>query len=157
MTRVVNASGLTLVKHFENCVLTAYQDNNGIFTIGYGHTGPDVREGLTWTQVLADQWLECDLQDAAAIVEKSVAAGMTDNQFAALASFVYNVGPGNPAKGKSGFLRLANGKPSTLLRLCNIPDFRRAALEFPKWNRDSKGPSKGLTLRRRAEQDLFRA
>lgn len=156
MDRKVNAAGIGLIEHFESCKLTAYQDRNGIWTIGWGHTGPEVKAGITWTQQQADQWLIINVNDAAEIVEKNVTCELTDNQFAALVSFVFNVGPGNPAKGKDGFVRLKNGKASTMLRALNRSDYKAAALEFPKWNRDSHGPCAGLTLRRAAEQDLFR-
>ena len=43
-------TGLALTEGFESCRLTAYQDLKGIWTIGWGHTGPEVVEGLVWTQ-----------------------------------------------------------------------------------------------------------
>ena len=54
-------NGQTLIKKFEGLRLTAYQDMVGVWTIGYGHTGPDVKPGLTITQQQADQLLINDL------------------------------------------------------------------------------------------------
>lgn len=158
MVRKINAAGIGLIEHFESCRLEAYQDRNGIWTIGWGHTGPDVHAGLVWTQTQADATFQLDLQDACQVVVSNVNnCTLTDNQFAALVSFVFNVGPGSPSKGKPGFVRLANGKPSTMLRALNRGDYKAAALEFPRWNRDSHGPCAGLTARRAAEQALFRS
>ena len=49
--------GLALTEQFEGCRLTAYQDQVGVWTIGYGHTGTDVTPGLTITQQQAEAGL----------------------------------------------------------------------------------------------------
>ncbi len=157
MARKLNAAGIALIQHFESCRLSAYQDEGGVWTIGWGHTGPDVRPGLVWTQVQADAHFLLDIEDACKVIESNIIVDLTDNQYAALVSFVFNVGPGNPAKGKSGFVKLKNGKPSSMLRSLNRKDFKATSLEFPKWNHANGAPSKGLTTRRKAEQDLFRS
>ena len=48
------AGTVRLVKEFEGCRLTAYKDSVGVLTIGYGHTGSDVKPGMTITQARAD-------------------------------------------------------------------------------------------------------
>lgn len=154
--RALNAAGLALIQYFESCRLRAYRDETGIWTIGWGHTGSEVTPVTEITQQVADFWLGADIDDACACVESHVNVDLTDNQFAALVSFAFNVGRGNPAAGKSGFVRLRNGKPSSMLRALNRGDYKAAALEFPKWNHASGAPSKGLTKRRLAEQELFR-
>lgn len=45
----ISSIGLALVKSFEGCKLTAYEDQGGVCTVGYGHTGPDVHAGETIT------------------------------------------------------------------------------------------------------------
>ena len=125
------------------------------WTVGWGHTGSDVREGTKITQVVADQWLEADLAEAAQIVLDYVTVALNDNQFAALVSFVYNIGPGCKGR-KDGFVWLTSGKPSSILRALNRGDYKGAALEFPKWNKAGGNVLKGLTRRRLAEQALFR-
>ena len=45
----------------ESCRLLAYLDTEGVPTIGWGHTGPEVHLGLVWGQEMADQTLELDI------------------------------------------------------------------------------------------------
>ncbi|WP_406850154.1 lysozyme [Chromobacterium phragmitis] len=137
-----NASGIRLIKQFEGLRLAAYQDMVGVWTIGYGHTGPDVKAGLTITQQQADQLLAADLQKFEAGVSLAVTVSLNANQFSALVSFSYNLG-------------LGNLRSSTLLRLLNQGDFAGAAAQFPRWNRAGGQVVAGLTRRRLAEQALF--
>jgi lysozyme len=71
----------------------AYQDSRGIWTIGVGHTGPEVHEGLMWNDSQVANALEADVGWAEAEVNKYVTVPMTQNQFDALVSFTFNVGP----------------------------------------------------------------
>ena len=70
----------------------AYQDTRGIWTIGVGHTGPEVREGLEWTDEQVDSALANDVGWAEAAVNKHVTVPITQNQFDALVSFTFNIG-----------------------------------------------------------------
>lgn len=82
-----------LLKRLEACKLSAYRDVAGVWTIGYGHTGPDVYAGLVWTQAGADAALDVDLEWRIAGVRKLLAfTVLTGNQFSALVIFAYNVG-----------------------------------------------------------------
>ena len=87
---------MDFVKAHEGCRLTAYLDSVGVPTIGYGHTGPDVHLGLTITQDVADDYLRQNLATAAQRLETAVGevcvTELTANQYAALLSFVFNVG-----------------------------------------------------------------
>ena len=58
----MNSAGVDLIKHFESCKLTAYQDQNGIYTIGWGHTA-GVKKGDKWTQDKADNTLLNDIDE----------------------------------------------------------------------------------------------
>jgi lysozyme len=141
----INAAGLALIKSFEGCELTAYPDpgtGGDPWTIGYGHTGPDVQPGLTITQARATQLLEQDLQKFEQGVNGMIARSLTSNQFSALVSFAYNVG-------------LGALQSSTLLRLVNAGDFSGAAAQFGKWVNGGSGPLPGLVRRRAAEAALF--
>jgi hypothetical protein len=51
--RSINQTGLNLIKDFEGCVLTAYDDGVGVLTIGYGHT-----QGVTWGQTITQAQAE---------------------------------------------------------------------------------------------------
>lgn len=140
-----NDAGLALIKSFEGCRLTTYEDIVGIKSIGYGHTGPDVKEGETINQAMADLLLKKDLEVFTAGVTVLVhGVNLNDNEFSALVSFAFNL----------GLHTLAN---STLLRKIQLGDVSGAALEFPKWNHAGGEVVSGLTRRRSAEQALFRA
>ena len=56
---------LKLVKEFEGCRLTAYRDEVGVWTIGYGITNSDfkitkkiIRKGMKISKATAEKWLE---------------------------------------------------------------------------------------------------
>lgn len=140
MTRKTNQAGLALIESFEGCKLKAYKDTGGVWTIGVGHT--PAFPGQTITQAQADTLLHADLKSAEATVERLVKVPLTDNQFAALVSFVFNLGSGQ-------------FKSSTLLRKLNAGDYAGAKAEFPRWNKDNGKEVAGLTRRRWAEAALF--
>lgn len=135
-------AGLQLTKQFEGCRLTAYQDQVGIWTIGYGHTGAEITKGLTITEEQASALLAADVAGAVACVNQSVKVAINQNQFDALVDFVFNLG-------------CAAFSQSTLLRLLNAGHLSDAAREFLRWNRAGDRIIPGLTRRRQAEMDLF--
>ncbi len=67
-----SAAGLALTKQFEGLELKAYQDSVGVWTIGYGHTGTDVKPGLVITEAQASVLLAADVAWAVTCVNKSV-------------------------------------------------------------------------------------
>lgn len=140
MTHSANAT--KLVETFEGCRLVAYKDGNGIWTIGYGHTGPDVIEGLTCTLAIAQAWLDQDLATADAAIADWVKRSLTQNQYDALVSLVFNIGQGNFAK-------------STVLRQLNQGNAVGACAAIAMWNKVDGQVSRGLVTRRAAEQALF--
>ncbi len=131
-----------LFKPFEDCKLTAYLCPAGVWTIGWGHTGPDVHPGLTWTQEQADESLIMDLQRFTDGVDALVVVDLEPEQAAALISLAYNIGLGALAS-------------STLLKRVNERRHDQAALEFPRWNRSKGKVLNGLTRRRKAEATLY--
>ena len=142
--------GRALIQSFEQCRLKAYLDGGGVWTIGWGHTGPDVYEGLEITQEQADAWFEDDIGETEQGVERLVLVPVTQNQFDALCSFAYNVGLDIDKD------TLAEGLgDSTLLRKLNAGDYAGAHAEFKKWNKDNGKVVRGLTRRRTAEAKLF--
>lgn len=137
---------LPLVKEFEGCRLEAYVCPAGVLTIGWGHTGPEVKAGLTWTQQQADDALAADLREAHAGMLKALpmAIGFNGAQQAALTSWVFNVGAGAAADSTLR-KRLATGEdPAFVVRE-----------ELPRWNKGGSGVLEGLTRRRAAEVALF--
>lgn len=147
MTRQVNKAGLDLIKAFEGIKLSPYLDSVKIPTIGIGTTfyedGTKVSmKDPAITEARAEALLMYHLNSFAAKVEKLLKVSVTDNQFAALLAFAYNVGPG--ALGTS-----------TLLKKLNAQDYAGAAGEFEKWNKAGGKVLAGLTRRRQAEKALF--
>ncbi len=145
--RSINDLGLKLVKECEGCKLEAYICPAGVLTIGYGHTR-DVRPHQRVTIDQAEDLLDKDLAESATYVNSLVRVPLSDNQFAALVSFVFNVGRGN----FSG---------STLLKKLNGGDYDSVPYELARWNKatDPKTGEKrelpGLTRRRAAEGALW--
>ena len=138
----VSPNCAAITKQFEGCQLEAYQDPIGKWTVGYGHTGPDVYRGLTITQDRADHLLMLDLLLAQNTVNNLVEPQINQNQFDALCDFVFNCGTGN-------------FQSSTLLKLINANDLADAAKEFVKWDKAAGKPLPGLLKRRQAEAALF--
>jgi lysozyme len=134
-------NGIDLIKKYEGCRLTAYVDSAGVWTIGYGHT-QGVKQGDKITQDQADKALIGDLTESENCINAVCRKELTQNQFDALVSFVFNVGCG-------AF------RSSTMLKYINLGKFTQAALEFPKWNKSVGKVLDGLTKRRESEQLLF--
>ena len=138
--------GIALIKQFEGCKLTAYQDSVGVWTIGYGWTKPvdgkPIRAGMTIKQETAERLLKTGLVSYENDVSRLVKVDLTQGQFDALVSFTYNLG----ARSLS---------TSTLLRKLNAGDYAGAADEFLRWNKAGGKVLNGLTRRREAERALF--
>lgn len=138
----IPAPAVNLVKDFEDCKLTAYKCPAGIWTIGYGQTGPDIGPGLVWTQGEADRRLADSLDDFAHQVEVCLARPGTPNQFGAMVSLAYNIGAGNFRK-------------SSVLRFHNAGQTDQAADAFKMWNKAGGQVLPGLVRRREAERALY--
>jgi lysozyme len=154
----VNTSpaGIALIKQFETCRLAAYPDPRtgaAPWTVGWGATGPEIAPGTIWEQSQADARLMIDIGVAEAIVAKAATVPLTQGQFDALVSIVFNVGPGSPYK--DGIVRLKDGRPSTLLRLLNAGDYDGAADQFLYWISPGSSVENGLKRRRTAERCMF--
>jgi len=140
--RQISPRGIALLQNFEGLRLMAYQDIAGVWTIGYGHTGPDAKSGLTITQQQADQLLVIDLMRFCRGINAMVTVKLNQNQFDALVSFAYNLG-------------LGALQQSTLLRELNAGNYQAAANQFPRWSRAGGKEVTGLLARRHAERTLF--
>lgn len=140
---LISRNGIELIKRFEGCKLTAYRCPAGKLTIGYGHTGDDVTEGLTISQEDANDLLFDDVLCFENGVNNLVEGlDLSQGMFDALVCFAYNVG-------------LTNLKKSTLLKLLKEGKVLEASEEFVKWNKSNGKVLDGLTKRRAAEADLF--
>ncbi len=148
--RRCNAAGRSIIMSFEDLRLQAYRCPAGVLTIGYGHTGPDVVKGMTITKLQAEALLAGDLSRFERDVASLVKAPVTDNQFAALVSFAFNVGSDIDADVIPEGLG-----DSTLLKKLNAGDAAGAADEFLKWAKSGGQRLRGLVRRRHAERALF--
>lgn len=135
----VGVAGLELVKEFEGLYLTAYQDSVGVWTIGYGHTGSDVKKGMKISRIKADELLAKDMQAAANTVDKApyIKFKPNTNQRDALISFCFNCGAGH------------------LKKLCSGRTADKVAENITKYNKAGGKILPGLTRRRKAEKALF--
>ncbi len=136
------------IMQWEGCRLTAYKCPAGVLTIGYGHTGPDVTEGLTISPAHAVALFNADLDRFARQVARIVApAQLSDNQFSALVSFAYNCGAG--ALSKSALLKRVKANPAD-------PEIRAEFLKYSKAVvRGSRQVLPGLLRRRTEEADIY--
>ena len=133
--------GTEILKYFEGCKLTAYQDSVGVWTIGYGHT-KGVFDGMTITQEEAEQMLLTELEEYEGYIEDMVTVPLTQNQFDALVVWIYNLGP-------------TNFRNSTLLKELNAGNYNAAGQEITRWNKAGGKVLAGLVKRREAEAELF--
>lgn len=130
-----------LIRRFEGCHLTPYICPAGVWTCGWGSTGPDVIPGRPWTQEYADKRLAMDATRFARGT-RALCPDLDGERLCAIADFAYNLGLG----------RL---QASTLRRRINADDFEGAKTELSKWVRGGGRVLPGLVLRRAAESALL--
>jgi lysozyme len=137
--------GLDFIRHHEGLETQAYPDPGSSdghpWTIGVGHT-KGVKKGDTCTVEEAMEWLRDDVVGAETAVLRLVNVPLSQAEFDALVSFVFNVGAGAFEK-------------STLLRMLNDEDREGAAAQFKRWNKNDGRVMAGLTTRREAEAKMF--
>lgn len=139
---MLSLAGLAHLKQWEGLKLTPYKDSAGLWTIGYGHL---LKPGEWWdsiTEAKASELLADDVGTAEDAVNSLVKVPLSQPQFDALVSFVYNVGVG-------AFRR------STLLKRLNAGDYAGAAAQLPLWRKAGGQVIQGLVNRRAAEVALF--
>ena len=140
-----NESGLSLIKSFEGLRLKAYKCPAGVWTIGYGHTGKDVKPGMIITEEQAEEYLRQDLERFEKGVDDLVEVDINENQYSALVSLAYNIG-------------LGNFKKSTLLKLINKGnqnELEAVHSQFKRWVWAGSQILPGLQRRREAEFKLY--
>lgn len=140
----ISDQGIEFIKRWEGLELVAYKPlAHDVWTIGYGHTGPDVHENLVINEERAEQLLRMDLEFFEAGIRRAVEVPLKQHEFDALVSFVFNIG-------------LAAFSRSTLLKHLNAGDYWSAAEEFRRWKFSGGQVVRGLVRRRAGEKLLFR-
>lgn len=152
---MLNTESKNLIKSFESCELHAYEcptskaiheASKKFYTIGWGNTLYENNAKVGKDDVIskdrADNLFDNILADFEKKTLSLVTVKLTENQIGALVSFAYNCG-------------IANLKSSTLLKRVNEGKFTEAAQEFLKWDKAGGKVLRGLTIRRRAESELF--
>ena len=137
----ISQEGLDLIKKFEGCELTAYQDSVDVWTIGYGHT-KGVEEGQEITQDEAEEMLASELDEYEGYINDMVECDLEQCQFDALVAWVYNLGP-------------TNLKSSTMLKRLNSNDLDDVPNQIKRWDKAGGKVLAGLVRRREAESLLF--
>lgn len=149
---IVSEDGLNLVKKFEGLHkvtqegdVRAYRCPAGKWTVGYGHTR-GVKSGMRATVAQCNEMLIADLHEAGNAVRRYVNVPLSQNQYDALVSFVFNLGEGN-------------FKSSTLLKRLNQGRYEEVPAQIMRWNKARVDGAvtelRGLTRRRTAEAALF--
>ena len=135
------ASAIPFIKSWEGCRLEAYRCTSGVATIGWGHTkGVSMGDRITIEE--AEKYLNDDLIGFQQELTPLISVMLTEGQFQAIMSFVFNVG-------------VQAFKDSTLRKKLNAGDFEGAQAQFGRWVYDNGKILKGLEDRRKAEAELF--
>jgi len=137
----ISEEGLSLIKKFEGLELEAYKCAAGVWTLGYGHTA-GVQEGDVWSEEQANEQLKIDMHVYAEYINDQVTCPLSQNQFDALVSWVFNLGP-------------TNLRNSTLLKVLNSGDYEGVPAQIKRWNKAGGKVLEGLIRRREAEALLF--
>ena len=137
----ISEEGLCLIKKFEGCEMRAYKCAAGVPTIAYGRT-KNVKMGDTCTKEQAEEWLKEEIKEYENHVEDAVIVPLNQNQFDALVSWTYNLGP-------------TNLNSSTMLKVLNQADYENVPAQIKRWNKAGGKVLEGLTRRRNAESLLF--
>lgn len=136
-----SADAFDLIRTSEGYRSRPYRIGQGKWTVGYGHELNGVPPKQI-TRANAEKLLKGDVAHAAAVIRHLVTIPLTQGQFDALVSFVFNVG-GDQFDG------------STMLTALNKGDYAYASAEFGRWIWDNGKQLKGLIERRKRERELF--
>ncbi len=137
----ISEDGLELIKKFEGCETSAYQDSVGVWTIGFGHT-KGVEEGQTCSIEDAELMLTDEMDEYEGYINNMVKVDLQQHEFDSLVAWVYNLGP-------------TNLNESTMLKVLNGGQFDRVPDEMNRWTRAGGEILEGLVRRRQAESLMF--
>lgn len=143
----ITQRGIDLIKRFEGLRLKAYKPvkTEKDYTIGYGHCGSDVKEGMQITEAEAEKLLKEDISKfEKGVSQLTATVELKPQQFDALVSFAYNVG-------------LKNFRGSDLLKTVRETpnDLETIRKDFRQWMKAGEKILKGLEKRREAEAEMY--
>jgi len=135
-----------IIRSFEGLSLVSYICPAGVYTCGFGCTGPDIVEGTVWTEEYCRERFMEEINRLCDKLEKALPSNISKNKFIAIVSLTYNIG-------------LPSFLASTMLKKLKLADWGGAAEEILRWDKitvsGKKIMSKGLHSRRKLEQKLF--
>lgn len=143
----INKEAEALIKKFESLRLEAYHCSAGVCTIGWGSTTYTDMTPIKIEDKIsletAQELFEFHIKRCEDAVASVIMIPLSDNEFSALVSLCYNIGP-------SAF------KKSTLLKMLNNKEPKEdVAYQFLQWNKSNGKVLQGLAKRRKEEHDLF--
>ncbi len=139
---MISAAGVGAIVGHESLRFTSYPDpgtGGAPWTICYGHTGPEVKPGMTVSRSQCERWLSEDLKKAESVIRATVKVPLQQGEVDAYTSFIFNVGGGN-------------WRSSTLLKKLNAGDRKGACDQLPRWIYADKRVLNGLKKRRYDER-----
>lgn len=140
----ISEKGIEFIKKEEGEVLHSYKCQAGVWTIGVGHTGKDVKPGMVITKEQSSELLKQDLKRFEDAVNKSIKVDITQPQFDALVSLAFNIGTN--AFSNSTLVKKINA---------NAP-LKEIEAEFRKWRRGGGKVLPVLVARREREIKLYK-
>jgi len=148
----ISQNGIDLIKFFEGCPtdkdgnVVSYRCAANKATIGFGSLklidGSPVQDGMSMSKQDAEDLLAHELHEYEGYINDMVNVNLKQNEFDALVSWVFNLGPSNLSA-------------STLLKVLNNKDWADVPNQIKRWNKVSGVPNEGLMKRRNAEALLF--
>lgn len=142
MHRHTNLNGINLIKFFEGFRAKPYICSGGYKTIGFGHKILKHEKFNHISYSEAESLLSKDLLAAEKSVLRNITSALSNDQFAALVSFTFNMGGGALQR-------------STIRQKINYGQYKDAGREFLRWVYSGGKILPGLVKRRKAEYDLF--
>ena len=148
----ISQEGITLIKHYEGCPKD--KDGNAVSyrcaankaTIGYGSLklidGSPVTDNISITMQEAEDLLAHELVEYEEYINDLVKVPLKQNEFDALVSWVFNLGP-------------SNLKSSTMLKVLNAGKYQEVPEQIKRWNKVNGKVNEGLVKRRKSEALLF--
>lgn len=151
LPRKCKEPALKLIRESEGVRLTAYLDTGGVLTIGYGHTGRDVKRGMKITKDEADRLLRADVYEAEETIQRNIKAdvieSLPDDAYDALVDTAFNLG--------NQLFVNKNGSRTGIARALDARRFDEVPAQLKRWVYDNGVRLEGLVRRREKAAALW--